>query len=81
MKIINIEQLNDFKAAVDACKGQVWLESPEGDKFNLKSSFSQYVAFGQLLSEQGSNLELYCASKNEEVYFLKFFRQHPDVIG
>jgi len=80
MKIRNVEQLNDFKAAVEACSGQVWLESPEGDKFNLKSSFSQYIAFGNLLSEQGSNLELFCAIKEEEVNFLKFFKQHPEVM-
>ena len=32
MKLKNISELNGFIAAVDNCKGQVWLESTDGDK-------------------------------------------------
>ena len=49
MKLTNIKELDAFSAAIDACKGQVWLESPDGDKYNLKSRFNQYIAFGALL--------------------------------
>lgn len=50
---------NDFVATVNDCKGQVWLESPEGDRYNLKSVFSQYIALGKLLEERGDYLELF----------------------
>lgn len=40
MKIRNLSQLNDFVAAVNDCQGTVWLESPEGDKYNLKSTLN-----------------------------------------
>lgn len=79
MKIRNISQLNDFVAAVNQCQGGVWLESSEGDKFNLKSQFSQYVALGALLSEHGDALELFCTHKDDEQLFYRFFDAHPEV--
>lgn len=79
MELTNIEQIQDFLAAVDKCVSDVWLESPEGDRFNLKSKFSQYVAIGALLSNQGNELELFCASSNDEKHFYKFFNEHPEV--
>lgn len=78
IKICNISQLNDFVAAVNDCQGGVWLESPEGDRFNLKSTFSQYIAFGKLLSEQGDYLELFCSNTKDEQNFYQFFRNHPE---
>lgn len=81
MKIRNISQLNDFIGAVNNCAGMVWLESPEGDKFNLKSQFSQYIALGRLLSEQGNALELYCSDKGDERHFYMFFENHPEIQG
>lgn len=79
MKIHNVKQLNDFLAALNECKGQVWLESPEGDKFNLKSEFSQYLALGALLGERGDFLELYCTHREDESHFFKYFGEHPEV--
>lgn len=79
MKIKNINQLNDFIAAVNQCQGGVWLESPEGDKFNLKSQFSQYVALGALLTERGENLELFCSHAEDEELFYNFLWNHPEV--
>lgn len=79
MKIRNIDQLNGFLNAVNKCRGTVWLESSEGDKFNLMSQFSQYVALGALLSRQGSDLELYCAIPEDEENFFEFFGNNPEV--
>lgn len=79
MRIRNLTQLNDFVGAVDNCKGDVWLESPAGDKYNLKSSFSQYLALGKLLEEQGDFLELFCLLPDDEANFYQFFKEHPEV--
>ena len=81
MKIGNISQLNNFIGALSECTGQVWLESPEGDRYNLRSSFSQYLAFGKLLEERGDLLELFCSEKIDEQRFLKYFHENPEVLG
>lgn len=81
MKIGNICQLNGFIGALNECTGQVWLESPEGDRYNLRSSFNQYIAFGKLLEERGDWLELYCSNKDDERKFFQYFHEHPEVLG
>ena len=43
MKLSNIGEVNDFLEVVNRCEGDVWLQSTEGDKINLKSSLSQHV--------------------------------------
>ena len=79
MKIKNIEEVEGFLDAVNKCKGEVWLESPDGDKFNLKSKFSRYIALGALLSESGDNLELFCSLPEDEHYFYEYFTSFPGV--
>ena len=79
MKIKNIEEVEGFLDAVNQCKGEVWLESPDGDKFNLKSKFSRYIALGALLSESGDNLELFCSLPEDTYYFYEYFMSFPGV--
>ena len=80
MRLNNIKELQEFMAIVNSCEGSVWLESIEGDKFNLKSALSQYVALGALLEHRGSELELYCSSHKDEMKFIEFFRKNPEAI-
>ena len=61
MKLSNINEVNDFLAAVDRCKGDVWLEDAKGDRLSLKSMFSRYIAMGNLLQDKGEELELFCS--------------------
>lgn len=79
MRLKNIEEVNDFLATVDSCNGDVWLTSQYGDKFNLKSKISQYIAMSALLRDKDEILELFCALKEDEVKFLNFFFEHPGV--
>ena len=79
MKFKNINQLDDFLAAVNKCTGNVYLNSTEGDVFNLKSRLSQYVAIGALLGDEGDYLELFCTNREDEAHFFKFFDEHPEV--
>ena len=79
MRFTNKAQIDDFLATANACEGHVWLESIEGDRFNLKSSFSQYVALGALLSDNGENLELFCQLPEDRNKFIKFFHDNPGV--
>ena len=79
MKIHNVPQLNDFLAAVHRCSGPVWLESRNGDRFDLKSIFSQYIALDQLLCERKDFLELVCPYPDDEKNFKEFFEKFPEV--
>ena len=79
MKLKNIEEVNAFLETVDACVGDVWLESQYGDRFNLKSKISQYIAMGALLQDKDEELELFCANREDVGKFLKYFKDYPNV--
>lgn len=49
MQFTKIEEVCDFLACVNKSTGQVWLEDQEGNKINLKSALSQYIAVAALL--------------------------------
>lgn len=80
MKLNNINEIEAFRSAIKACKGDVWLESSNGDRYNLKSVFSQYIALGAMLSENGEELELFCSLREDEANFFKFFCEYPETI-
>lgn len=80
MRLKNISEIDNFIKVVNECTGDVWLESPAGDKFNLKSRFSQYIAIGSLINAEGENLELYCSNYEDEARLLKFFDENPSVL-
>lgn len=80
MKLTKISQVEDFLAIINTCKGDVILTSQYGDKYNMKSLLTQYVAIGALLGERGDELELFCSSKEDEAKFLKFFNENPEVM-
>lgn len=80
MKLNNAVEIADFKNAIRQCKGSVWLESPEGDKFDLKSIFSQYLAIGNLINDRGQTLDLYCGNKEDEKLFYELFNKHPKML-
>lgn len=66
MKLKNAAQVGEFLAAVNKCKGEVYLTSQYGDKFNLKSQLSQYIAIAALVNAAGEDLELFCENKDDE---------------
>lgn len=80
MKLTNITEVDNFLKAVNECDGDVWLESVDGDKINLKSKLSQYVAISALISCEAENLELFCAHLEDEAKFFKFFNENPKVL-
>lgn len=80
MKLRNITEVDEFLETADQCEGAVWLESPDGDKINLKSKLSQYFAIAELLGAEGDYLELFCAKREDEARFLKFFKDNPGVL-
>lgn len=80
MKLKNINEIDGFITTVNSCEGSVWLESIYGDRYNLKSKLSQYIALGALLGVNGDNLELYCQLPEDERKFYEYFDKNPGVI-
>lgn len=81
MKLKNEIEINDFLNAVNRAKRSVYLVSVEGDRYNLKSTLSRYVAIAELIKDYGTELELFCDDKNDEKYFFGFFLSHPEVLN
>lgn len=80
MKIKNIKNVETFLSVVNECKGEVTLASVYGDKYNLKSALTQYVAVAALVGDYGEELELWCTDKDDEKKFLKMFSEHPEML-
>lgn len=51
MKITNVKDVNKFFDVIDKCKGKIELISNEGDRLNLKSQLTKYVAMANLFSD------------------------------
>ena len=81
MKLKNEIEINDFLNAVNRAKHPVYLVSIEGDRYNLKSTLSRYVAIAELIKDYGMELELFCDDKNDEKYFFGFFLSHLEVLN
>ena len=75
MKLQNIHEVEDFRKVIHQCKDDVFLKSQEGDVFNLKSALSEYIALGQLLGEQGDNLELFADRREDEAQLINFLAE------
>ena len=75
MKISSKVGVKEFKAAIDQARGDVWLESINGDKYNLKSYLCRYIAIGEILSNHANDLELFCALPQDEPLFLRLFEE------
>jgi hypothetical protein len=79
MKLKNEIEIADFLSAINKAKNAVWLESVEGDKYNLKSTLSRYVAIAALIDNHGNELELFC-NPDDEGLFYNFFEKHPETL-
>ena len=50
MKIQNIKDVNALFQVIDQCSGKVELITGEGDRLNLKSKLSQFVALANVFT-------------------------------
>lgn len=71
MKIYNIENLEKFLDLIKQCKGTVELVSKDGDRLNLKSELTKYIALSKLFTDTAfiNEMEL-IASEPEDVMLL-----------
>lgn len=72
MKLRTIEDANEFKKAIDACSGEVYLKSIYGDVYNLKSDLSRYLAIADLLRDKSGDLELFARLHKDQMILMDF---------
>ena len=76
MKFTDVNQIKDFLNTANQCEGDVILTSIYGDRYNLKSLLTQYLAVAALLGEHGNELELFCSNRADEAKFVKFLQSN-----
>ena len=76
MKLKNVTDIEDFWKTIDHCKGSVWLESANGDRFDLKSVFSRYLAIGKLIEDRNEDLELFASDHEDESMLKGYLKDH-----
>lgn len=63
----------EFIEAVDACKGDVYLETEEGDVLNLKSKLCQMMGLSNILKGASiTEATIRCANPEDETILFRF---------
>ena len=62
-------------AAIDKCKGPVWLASPEGIYYNMKSMEDRYDGLAKWIHDTGDNMEIFTGSYEDEAVMMGFWMQ------
>ncbi len=65
--------IKDFLAAIDECKGDVYLETKDGDVLNLKSKLCQIIGLSTILnSTEVTEATLRCTNPDDETMLFRF---------
>ena len=76
MEIHNID-IKEFIAALDQCKGDVFLETDEGDVLNLKSNLCQIAGLANILSGAViAEATIRCTDPEDESLLFRFNLYH-----
>ena len=71
MKLMNIKDVDAFFELINSCVGKVELVSNEGDRINLKSTLSQFVA-KEVFSGVITELEIVAHNPEDAIRIMKF---------
>ncbi len=72
IQIHNID-FNKFIEALDHCKGDVFLETPDGDCLNLRSKLCQIMGIANILNgAMVSEATIRCANPEDESRLFRF---------
>lgn len=72
MKVRSAKEVEAFKDAINHCSKAVWLESSCGDKYDMKSTMSQYIGIAKLLEDEQEDLELFASAREDQVILMDF---------
>ena len=72
IKLHNIN-FEDFIKAIDKCKGDVFLETVDGDILNLKSKLCQMIGLSTILKNtEIDEAEIRCSNPEDETMLFRF---------
>ena len=82
-RVIKLHNLNfeDFIKAIDECKGDVFLETSDGDILNLKSKLCQIIGLSTILkSTEVEEATIRCSNPEDETMLFRFnlYGEMPD---
>ena len=72
---------DDFIKAIDECKGDVYLETTDGDVLNLKSKLCQMIGLSTILSKtEVAEATIRCTNPDDEGMLFRFnlYGEMPD---
>ena len=74
MKFRHISDIDGFFNAVGQCKGRVELVTDEGDRLNLKSKLTQYLAMAKVFSQGNAipEMDIIASEKEDMERLLEF---------
>ena len=81
---IQLHNINfdDFIDAIDKCKGDVYLETKEGDILNLKSKLCQMIGLSTILKNtEVEEATVRCTNQEDETMLFRFnlYGEKPEV--
>ena len=79
MKVKNVKDVEKFFKVIDDCKGKVELVTDEGDRLNLKSKLTQYVALSSVFADPTIGEMELIAHEPEDVQRLVMFMYDGEV--
>lgn len=72
IKLHNIE-FEDFIKAIDECRGDVYLETADGDVLNLKSKLCQMIGISTILKNtEIGEATIRCTNQEDETMLFRF---------
>ncbi len=80
IELHNID-FEEFIKAIDCCKGDVYLETDEGDILNLKSKLCQMIGLAAILSNTEITVaKIRCTNQEDETMLFRFnlYGEFPD---
>lgn len=74
MKIYNIDDVEKFLDIIKKCKGSVELVSNQGDRLNLKSELTKYLAISKLFNDNTfiNEMELIASEPKDVQMLMKY---------
>ncbi len=75
MKIRNTQQLHVLENAIDRCNHSVWLESVQGERYDMKDEQGRHEGLERLMSDTNADLGLYANDRADEAILMQACRQ------
>lgn len=76
MMIRSNDEIRMFEGTIDRCKKSVWLITPEGEQFDLKTPAGRYQGIARMLSvKEYEEPELFTSCFEDEMVIFEYFNR------